>query len=366
MKSYPVACPYIAQIDIRNIVRVLQSGTLSLGPLVQKFEHNLTRYIGSRFGCAVANGTCGLHLAVRALGLSEGDEVITTPFSFISSSNCLLYERVKPVFVDIEETTFNMNPMNIDKAITKRTKAILVVHIFGQSADMAPIMRIAKKYNLRIIEDACESLGATYKGKRTGTFGDIGVFAFYPNKQMTTGEGGMIVTNSKKLFQLCNSLRNQGRGIDNDWLTHERLGYNYRMDEMSASLGVTQLSKLDWMIEKKREIADWYNEYLKDIPMITTPKVGILRTHTWFVYVVRIACGRRNAVMEALKKKGIQTKPYLPVIHLQPFMKKMFEFKKGDFPIAERIASETLALPLYIGMNKKDVQYICSQLKKIL
>lgn len=364
--KYQIAKPYLDAHDKQGVLGVLSSGWLSLGSKYIEFERALAKYSRSKHACAVANGTCGLHIAVRALGLKEGDEVITSPFSFISSSNCLLYERVKPVFVDIEETTYNMNPALMEKAITKRTKAILVVHIFGQTADMTPIMSLARKYKLSVIEDACESLGATYKKKMAGTFGDIGVYAFYPNKQMTTGEGGMMVMRSRKLYDLCNSLRNQGRGKDGDWLVHERLGYNYRLDEMSAALGVTQLKKLNWMIEQKRRIARWYEDELRNVKNLITPKIGAHRTHSWFVYVIRIGQGKRNRVMDALKQQGIQTKPYLPVIHLQPYMKKMFGFRKGDFPVSERISSETLALPLYIGLHKRDVQYITRQLKDIL
>lgn len=364
--KYTIAHPYIDKQDKQGVLSVLSSGWLSLGPKYQEFETIVRRYVKSRYACAVTNGTCGLHLAVKALGLKEGDEVITTPFSFISSSNCLLYERVKPVFVDIEETTYNIDPEKIEKAITKKTKAIMVVQIFGQAADMTPIMKIAKKHHLMVIEDACESLGAAYKRKMTGTFGNVGVYAFYPNKQMTTGEGGMVVTDSKKMYDLMKSLRNQGRNNTGDWLIHERLGFNYRMDEMSASLGITQLKKLNWMIKKKREIAGWYTDALEEAQYILTPAVGVYRTHTWFVYVIRITNGKRNKAMDCLHNLGIQTKPYLPVIHLQPFMKKMFGFKKGDFPIAEMVASETLALPFYIGLQKKDIQYITKQLKKII
>lgn len=362
--KYQIAKPYIDREDISGVMSVLHSGWLSLGSRHSQFEKLLSQYVKSKFACAVANGTCGLHMAVRALDLHEGDEVVTTPFSFISSSNCLLYEKVKPVFVDIEEKTYNIDPEKIECAITKKTKAILVVHIFGQPADMTRIMRIAKKYNLLVLEDACESLGATYKGKMAGTFGDIGVYAFYPNKQMTTGEGGMIVTNKKRLYKLCNSLRNQGRASNNNWFIHERLGYNYRMDEMSASLGVTQIKKLNWMIDEKRKIANMYNNVLEGISNIILPKIESFRTHSWFVYVIRITNGKRNMIMKSLLKQGIQTRPYLPVIHLQPFMKKSFGYKKGDFPIAERVASQTLALPFYIGLKKKDIKYIALKLKQ--
>lgn len=366
MNKINIAKPYIDNADRKAVINVLNSGMLSLGPKYLEFEKNIAKYVGTKFACAVSNGTCGLHLVVKACNLKEGDEVITSPFSFISSTNCLLYEKVKPVFVDVEKKTFNLDPTKIEKAITDKTKAILVVHIFGQCADMTPITKLAKKYKLQIIEDACESLGSTYKNKMSGTFGTAGVYAFYPNKQMTTGEGGIIVTNSKKIYELCSSLRNQGRNLKNDWLIHERLGFNYRMDEMSASLGITQLNKLEWMIKKKREVVEWYNKELKNIPNITLPIITENRTHTWFVYVIRITNGKRNKTMVELAKKGIQTKPYLPVIHLQPYIQKQFFFKKGDYKIAEKIASETLALPLYIGLTKKDIKQIVNSLKRVV
>lgn len=364
--KYQIAKPYIDKKDIKGIVSVLTSGWLSLGPKYLKFEDLMRRYVKSRYACAVANGTCGLHLAVRALGLKDGDEVITSPFSFISSSNCLLYEKVKPVFVDIDSLTCNMNPALIRKAISKKTKAILVVHIFGQPANMDEIMKIAQEHKLLVIEDACESLGARFKEKMVGTFGDIGVYAFYPNKQMTTGEGGMIVTNSKKLYELCVSLRNQGRNKMNDWLVHERLGYNYRMDEMSASLGVTQLKKIEWMIDQKIYIARMYEKHLHNVHHIMTPQIAPDRTHSWFVYVIRITNGKRNEVMSRLQSMGIQTKPYFSVIHLQPFMKKLFSYSKGEFPIAEQIANETLALPFYIGLKENDIKDISNSIKKMV
>ncbi|MFA6908612.1 MAG: DegT/DnrJ/EryC1/StrS family aminotransferase [Patescibacteria group bacterium] len=362
MKKFPVAKPFIDQNDISEVVKVMKSGVLSLGPKYIKFENDIAKYAGTKYACAVSNGTCGLHLAVKALNLRPGDEVITSPFSFISSSNCLLFERVVPKFVDIQETTFNMDPAYLEKSLTKKTKAILVVHIFGQSADMTEITRFAKRHNLRIIEDSCESLGSTYKEKMTGTIGDVGVYAFYPNKQMTTGEGGILVTNSKKIRDMCVSLRNQGRNTRNDWLVHERMGYNYRIDEMSASLGVTQLKKLNWMINEKRKIASWYSAALGAHPSIRVPVIGAKRTHSWFVYVIRLINGSRDAVMEKLETEHISTKPYLPVIHLQPFMKKKFGYRPGSFPIAEKISSQTLALPFYIGLTRADVAYISKKI----
>lgn len=363
MRKIQIAKPYIDDKDIEGVVEVLKSGWLSLGPKYKKFEQDFAKFVGVKYACAVSSGTAALHLGVKALGLKTGDEVITSPFSFVSSSNCLLYEGVKPLFLDIEETTCNMDPSLIEKVITKKTKAILPVHIFGQSADMDSIMQIARRYNLKILEDSCESLGATYKGKMVGTTGDIGTYAFYPNKQMTTGEGGMIVTNSQDIYDLCDSMRNQGRGKSEDWLRHERIGFNYRIDEMSASLGITQLEKIDWMIEEKRKIASWYNHALEGIDGIEAPVIGPDRTYSYFVYVVRVKKGKRDHLMDKLNQEDIQTKPYLPVIHLQPFMRKMFGYKGGDLPVAERVSAETLALPLYIGLKLKDVEYIVSRIK---
>lgn len=361
----PIARPYIDDGDRHEVMSVLKSHTLSQGPYLLEFEKNFAKFVGSSGGCAVSSGTAGLHLAVKALGIGDGDEVITSPFSFVASSNCLLYERAIPVFVDIEETTFNIDQKKIEAAITKKTKAILVVDIFGQTAQMDKITEIARKHNLKIIEDACESLGAKYKGKDAGTFGDVGVFAFYPNKQMTTGEGGMIVSNSENLLGLVKSLRNQGRSEGDRWLESEILGFNYRLDEMSAALGVSQLKKLPFMIEGRIRVAESYNQGLAGVDWIKTPGIGSDRTHTWFVYVIRVGNGKRDILIKRLAEKGIQTRNYLPSIHLQPFMKKVFGFKKGDFPICEKISSETLALPIFVGLSSKDIKYVCDEIKKI-
>lgn len=360
----PIAKPYIDDADREVVASVLKSDFLSGGPYLEKFEDKFAKYIKAPFSCAVSSGTAGLHLAVKVLGIGHGDEVITSPFSFVASSNCLLYEGAKPVFIDIEETTFNIDPEKIEAAISKKTKAILVVHIFGQTAQMDKILEIAKRYNLKIIEDACESLGSTYEGKTAGTFGDAGVFAFYPNKQMTTGEGGMIVSDNEKLIQLCKSLRNQGRTQGDKWLESEMLGHNYRLDEMSAALGFSQLGKIDFLIAERRKVADIYSRELAGIDRILTPKVGENRTHTWFVYVVRAADNKRDVIAKKLAQRGIQTRNYLPAIHLQPFMRKMFGYREGDFPISEKVSSQTLALPIFVGLGAKDIKYICDEIRK--
>jgi len=366
MTNIPLAKPYIDQTDIDGVVRALKSGMLACGPQNQLFEDRFSQFIGSKYACTVSSGTAGLHLAVKTLGLKPGDEVITTPFSFIASSNCLLFEKVKPVFVDIEETTFNIDATLIPQAISHKTKGLLTVDIFGQTPDYDPIIRIAKKHNFKIIEDACESVGAKYKGKMAGTFGNIGVFAFYPNKQMTTGEGGIIVTSKKSIWQACQSLKNQGRALNDQFMLHQSVGYNYRMDDLSASLGITQLSKLNWMIQQKDKIAKLYTEELKKHPHIITPKTGDNRTNSWFVYVIRVTNGKRDSLIADLANKGINTRPYLPVIHLQPFMKKMFKYKPGDFPVAEKISSQTLALPFYVGLTKDQIHFICQTIKKMI
>lgn len=365
MKYYPVAKPYITTEDKKGVLAVLDSGYLSLGSKVTEFENKFAEKLGAKYACAVSSGTAGLHLVMLAAGLGQGDEVITTPFTFVASANSVLYVGAKPVFVDIDPLTYNMDPLKIEKKINKKTKAILVVHIFGQPCEMTPIIRLAKKYKLRIIEDACESIGATYKGRLAGTFGQAGVFAFYPNKQMTTGEGGMIVTNNERIYETCNSLRNQGRAKNDQWLNHKYLGYNYRLDEMSAALGISQLKKLDFMISERRKIAGWYNEILKPYSdIIQAPITAVKNTHTWFVYVIKLKNKKinRNLLIKKLKEIGISAKPYLPSIHLFDFYKKQFGFKTGDFPISEGVSDSSLALPIYLGLTARDCKYIVTKL----
>jgi len=369
MKKYPIAKPFITKKEEKYVLDVLRSGVLSIGPKIEEFERKFAKFIGAKYACAVSSGTAGLHLVMIAAGIGKGDEVITTPFSFIASANCILYVGAKPVFVDIDPTTYNIDSKKIEEKITKKTKAILVVHIFGQSADMDPILKLAKKYKLKIIEDACESIGAEYKNKKTGTFGESAVFAFYPNKQMTTGEGGMITTNSKKIYDLCCSLRNQGRLGNMQWLDHKYLGYNYRMDEMSAALGLGQIEKIDFLIKERQKLASLYNKHLLSYSnLIQIPKTGIHRTHTYFVYVAKLKNSRinRDNVIKKLQKTGIQTKSYLPSIHLFSFYKKMFGYKAGDFPVSEEVSRYSLALPFYIGLTEKDIKIICQTIIKTI
>lgn len=369
MKKYPISKPHITKDEKKIVLEVLSSGHLSLGPKYKEFENKFAKKMGVKYACAVSSGTAGLHLTMIAAGIKPGDEVITSPFSFVASANCILYVGAKPVFVDIDPITYNMDPKKIEEKITKNTKAILVVHIFGQPADMTAISKIAKKHKLKIIEDACESICAEHKGKRVGTFGESAVFAFYPNKQMTTGEGGMVVTNDTKVYELCSSLRNQGRSGNMQWLDHERLGYNYRMDEISAAIGIVQLAKLDKMIQKRREIARWYNDAFKPYSnLISTPISAPGNTHTWFVYVITLKNDaiKRDSIINMLTSKNIASKTYLPSIHLFEFYRKEFGYKKGDFPVSEKVSDSSIALPFYIGLNKSDVYYIVKALINIL
>ena len=378
---YPLAKPNIGRKEEKHVLEVLRSGVLSIGPKVEEFEKRFALYIGAKYACAVSSGTAGLHLALIAAGITEGDEVITTPFSFVASANAILYVGARPVFVDIDPATYNIDPKKIEEKITKKTKALLIVHIFGQSADMEPIMRLARKRRLKVIEDACESIGAVYgkgikrgkgekggKGKMVGTFGESAVFAFYPNKQMTTGEGGMIVTNDKRKDALFRSLRNQGRSADMQWLQHERLGYNYRLDEMSAALGLAQLERIDFLIRERQKIAKQYHTLLfRHSHAIQPLAVAPGNTNTWFIYPILLPRGiSREKVMARMARKRISTKPYLPSIHLFGFYQKRFGFKKGDFPISEEVSDRILALPFYIGLTRKDAEHVVATLAHIV
>mgnify|MGYP001367764386 CR=1 FL=1 len=362
----PLAAPDITQREKELVLDVLNSGILGLGPKVQIFEKNFADYLGTKYAVACNSGTSGLHMLVHALGIRDGDEVITTPFSFIASSNCLLFERAKPVFVDIDERTYNLDVTQIESKITERTKAILPVHVFGQSADMTEINRLAKKYDLHVIEDACEAIGADWLGQKAGTFGDAGVFAFYPNKQLTTGEGGIIVTDNEELAQTCRSLRNQGRDEERHWLSHVRLGWNYRMDEMSAALGIAQLERVDELLTRRRNIARLYMEKLKGVPGITLPYVDPRAEMSWFVFVIRFDDQlMRDRVMQQLIRQGIGCRPYFSPIHLQPFYKEQFGYRAGDFPVTEYVAKGTLAIPFFNQLEEEQLGEVVATIRKV-
>src|SRR5664280_2746244 len=368
MSQVPLSSQWIDASDESAVLEVLRSDHLSLGPRLPEFEEGLAHVAGVVHGVAVNSGTSALHLVVRALGLKEGDEVITTPFSFIASSNCLLFERVKPVFVDIRPDTYNIDPARIVAAITKRTKAILPVDAFGQPAELDASEGIAREHNLQRIECSCESLGSEWKGRRCGSWGAAGAFAFYPNKQITTGEGGCVVTQSDEIAALCRSMRNQGRGETGEWLGHERLGYNYRISDISCALGTSQLRRLDNIIKFRAQVAERYNALLKDVPeAITQTILPDVTRMSWFVYVIRLADqftqADRDWLIGWLADHGIQSRPYFTPIHLQPFYVQEFGYKPGDFPITEHVSARTIALPFFTRITPKQQRYNIASLK---
>lgn len=360
----PLSRPDIAEDEVQAVVRTLRSGRLSLGPEIEAFEREFAEYIGTKEAVAVSSGTAGLHCVVRTLGIREGDEVITSPFSFIASANCILFERARPVFVDIEEERLSMDPAKIEEKITPKTKAILAVHILGIPCSMNALVALALEHELFLIEDTCEAIGAEWRGKKAGSFGAAGVFAFYPNKQMTTSEGGMIVTNHSKIADLCRSLRNQGRGIEEKDI-FQRLGYNYRMSDIHAALGRVQLGKIERFLRKRRQVAQWYIDNFKDCQDITLPP-QLDESQSWFVFVIRLSDRftreDRDRLRLLLKKDGIETGAYFPPIHLQEFYQRRYGYKLGDFPITEKIADRTIALPFYNGLKREEVDHASERL----
>lgn len=349
--------------DVQSVVEVLHSGRLALGPKTVEFERSIAEYVGVQHAVAVNSGTSALHLIVRALGLGPHDEVLVPSFTFAASVNACLYEGATPVFVDIEPETYNLDPDDLERKITPRTRAIMAVDIFGHPANWGRITRIAQKYGLRVIDDACEALGAEYRGARIGQFGDAAAFAFYPNKQLTTGEGGMVVTNSGELAEAARSLRNQGRGEMGAWLEHESLGYNYRLDEMSGALGASQMKRIDTFLLRRDLVARRYDERLEGLDWIRTPVVMPDVRMSWFVYVVTLDEGlERDAVMEALEIVGVPCRGYFSPIHLQPYIQSRFGFREGELPVTESIARRTIALPFHNHLSEAEVDRVATAL----
>lgn len=366
-KRISLSSPDIIEPEIQEVLRVFRSGRLSLGPEIQTFEKEFAAFIGVPHAVAVSSGTAGLHCVVRTLGIGEGDEVITTPFSFIASANCILFEKATPVFVDIDPATGCMDVEAIEAKITPKTKAILAVHVLGVSCDMHALTELARKHKLFLIEDACEAIGGTFGERQLGSFGNAGVFAFYPNKQMTTGEGGMIVTSDANLAAVCRSLRNQGRSAE-DGNVFERLGYNYRMSEFQAALGRTQLARLPEILERRRQVALAYQEELRDCEDVQLPPGLDNPATSWFIYLIRLSerftSADRHEVRRRLLEEGVETGAYFSPIHLQKFYVEQFSFAPGDFPITEFIAARTIALPFYTNLKREDIRYACDSLKK--
>lgn len=364
-----------------DLVReVLESGRLAIGPMTERFEKLVATRAGCRHGVAVSSGTCGLHLLMQALGIGLGDEVITTPLSFIASANPIVYVGARPVFVDVCPRTLNMDPAQLERAISPRTRAIVGVEAFGNPAHMDAYAQIAAKHEIPMIEDSCEALGTVYKGRPCGSFGRAGVFGFYPNKQITTGEGGMIVTDDSRLADLCKSLRNQGRDVFPDsaseaqklgaWLQHPRVGYNYRMDELSAALGLAQMRRFDEMMARRQRVARMYIERLSGIESLVLPTIEPETAMTWFVFVVRLTTDYtaedRDRIVEGLRTHDVGSATYFPCIHLQPPYRERYGFRPGDFPIAESISGRTIALPFYNSLTEREIDLIAQTLEVMI
>jgi perosamine synthetase len=366
----PLSRPDITDAEVEAVCAVLRTPNLSLGPKVREFEQAFERYIGLKHAIAVNSGTSGLFLCAQAMGWGPGDEIITTPFTFIATVNIIMMAGAKPVFVDIDPLTLNIDPQKIEAAITEKTKGIVPVEVFGNPAGMDRICDVAKKHNLTILEDSCEGLGSMLNGKKVGTFGKMSVFAFYPNKQMTTGEGGMILTDDEDLAAICRSLRNQGRGTGPGWLAHERLGYNYRLCDINCALGIVQLSRIEEFIQKRHAVAKMYMECLAGDDRVSAPQSGANCRMSWFVFVVRLADRytrqQRNAVMEKLTARGIQVGNYFPPVYLQPFIAEKYGFKEGDFPVTDAVSQRTIALPFHNNLSQAEVKFVCRELKTCL
>jgi len=366
-KRINLSAPWIDERDEELVLEVLRSGWLSLGPTGPRFEAMLADAVGAPYCAAVSSGTAGLHLAMHIAGVGPGDEVITSPYSFVASANCAIYEGATPVFADIDPKTYNLDPAAVEAAITPRTKAIVAVDIFGYPAELDELVALCERHGLTLVEDACEALGARYKGKPIGSHGHMAVWAFYPNKQMTTGEGGAVTTGSAEEHELLVSLRNQGRLETSSWLQHGRLGFNYRLDDVSAALGIGQLEKLDKILELRRKVAGQYNELLADVDVETPLADDAGHVRSWFVYVVKLPAEvDRNGVMARLAEEGIATAPYLPSIHLQSYMRERYGFSDGMLPVSEDCSARTMALPFHARLEREDQERVAESLRAAL
>lgn len=384
----PLSQPDIGEREIEYVTEVLRSGQLSMGRHVTEFEDAFAQYVGTRYAVATNSGTSALHLGVRALGIGEGDEVLTTSFSFVASVNCLFYERAVPVFVDIDPMTLNINPDAIREALTKdyywdrvtschvnsRTgrllKAILPVHVFGQPCDMRPILEIAREFNLVVLEDACEALGAEYRGQAVGTFGDAAAFAFYPNKQITTAEGGMIATDSPQIAEECRSMRNQGRDERSEWVSHARLGYNYRLSDLHCALGLAQLERVQELLDTRASVAAAYTRRLSTVPGVIVPAVAPDSQRSWFAYVIRVAGSeprsRRDLLMQGLRQRGIACQAYFPPIHLQPYFLELGYETGRELVHTEAAGERCVALPFFSRMTEEQITEVCESVREIM
>jgi perosamine synthetase len=365
-REIPLSRPYLDQREEELVLEVLRSGRLSLGPTIERFEELVAERVGAPFAAAVSSGTAGLHLLCRAVGVGPGDEVITSPFSFVASANCFLFEGATPVFADVDAATLNLDPAAVEAAVTERTRAVVAVDIFGYPCELDELRAICDRHGLALIDDACQALGAEYKGRPVGAHGPPSVFAFYPNKQIATGEGGVVATHSEEQRRLLVSLRNQGRSYEGGaWFDHPRLGFNYRWTDLQAAVGIAQLEKLDRILALRRAAAERYAELLGSLDGVEAP-LGDDADHvrSWFVYVVKLAPELdRGRVMAELRAGGVQTAEYVPCIHLQPYMRQRYGFAEGMFPIAEDTARRTLALPFFTAIEPEDQERVAAVLR---
>ncbi len=366
-KRIPLAGPLIDERDEELVLEVMRSGWLSLGPMGPRFEEAFADYIGVAHAAGVSSGTAGLHLCMRLAGVGPGDEVITSPYSFAASANCAMYEGATPVFADVDARTLNMDPDAVEATVTERTKAILGVDIFGYPCELDPLLAICERHGLVFVEDSCEALGAEYKGRRLGSHGHPAVFAFYPNKQMTTGEGGIVTTASQEQHAELVSLRNQGRGDLGAWLHHVRFGYNYRLDDLSAALGLGQIEKIDRLLSGRATAAERYNALLADVDVEAPAPDDAEHKRSWFVYVIKLPAGiDRDRVIADLDRAGVASAPYLPSIHLQPYMRERFGFEEGMCPVSEDASRRTMALPFSAHLEAEDQERVVEALRAAL
>jgi perosamine synthetase len=368
VREIPLSSPWLDEREEEAVADVLRSGRLSLGPTADRFEEAFAEVVGAPYATAVSSGTAGLHLLCVAAGVHPGDEVLTSPYSFVASANCAIYEGATPVFADVDRRTFNLSPAAVAAAITDRTRAVVAVDIYGYPCELDELRTVCEARGVALIQDACEALGARYKGNPVGSQGPSAVFAFYPNKQITTGEGGMVTTHSEAEWRLLRSLRNQGRADSGGWLEHARLGFNYRLDDIGAAIGLAQLEKLDAILEARAAVAARYAALLASIPGLELPcEDDADHERSWFVYVVTLPAGTdREDVIASLAERGIQTARYLPCIHLQPYMQERFGYRIGLCPVAEDVAARTLALPFHARLDEDDQVYVAEALRTAL
>jgi perosamine synthetase len=368
-RRVPLARPWIDEREEELVLEVLRSGRLSLGPTIDRFEELIAERVRAPYVAAVSSGTAGLHMLVRAAGIGEGDEVITSTLSFAASANCFLFEGATPVFADVDRRTWNLDPAAVEAAITERTKGIVAVDMFGYPCELEELTAIAERHGLALIEDSAEALGAEYKGSPIGSHGPPAVFGFYPNKQLATGEGGVVVTHDEETWKLVRSLRNQGRSYEGGgWFNHVRVGFNYRWTDVQAAIGIAQLEKLDRALALRAEVAARYAELLGGVDSVElAPEDDADHKRSWFVYVLGLAPEiDRARVMADLRERGVDVAEYVPCIHLQTYMREQFGFGEGLCPVAEDIAGRTLALPFFPQIEPGDQEYVVDSLRSAL